>query len=151
MTRERFDKLCIADEMLDAAIEAFFAGRCFAAVNNAGVAQELYAKMLSLQRLGTYRDQLIGVADTLTLRAGMEGLPVGHWNREAGRLKNAIKHIDNKEDRYVEADAQDEARSGIFEAIGERDRLDRPHSPVVDRFCEYATALVRQVQPPASA
>ena len=48
---KRYDKLHIADEMLDSAIEEFLDNRrFFAALNMAGVAQELYGKAIKIEK-----------------------------------------------------------------------------------------------------
>ena len=138
MNLRRTDKLDIADEMLDAAISEFLdAQRHFAAMNLAGVAQELYGRQVRLTGL---TDQIQETIRAANMFAEMHGASVSdkEWWEIAGRPKNSIKHFDSESDRHVHLDAEDEARFMIGDAISEHDKLDRINSSDVERFNEYA-------------
>ena len=51
--------------------------------------------------------------------------------------KNGIKHFDTEEQRYIEIDVEDEARSAIGCALTNHTQLDRQFTPNVQRFYEF--------------
>ncbi|WP_373091706.1 hypothetical protein [Zhongshania sp.] len=138
MTIARTDKAEIADEMLDAAIEQFFEGRYFAALNLSGVAQEIYGKLVRLAGLQDQIQETIHFANEIAKLQGGPEVTVKEWKKIAGEQKNGIKHFDSETDRYIDMDAQDEARSMIGDAVSEKDKLGRANTKNTDRFYEFA-------------
>jgi len=129
MNIARADKAEIADEMLEAAIEHFFQGRYFAALNLSGVAQEIYGKLVRLAGLQDQIQETIHFANEIAKRHGGPDVTVKEWKKIAGEQKNSIKHFDSEADRYIEIDAQDEARSMIADAVSEKEKLGRVPIP----------------------
>jgi hypothetical protein len=54
--------------------------------------------------------------------------------------KNGIKHLDSEENRFIEIDVEDEARSAIGCALTNHTLLDRQFTPTVQRFYEFGRA-----------
>ena len=138
MNIARADKAEIADEMLEVAIDQFFAGRHFAALNLAGVAQEIYGKLVRLAGLQDQIQETIDFANKIAKRQGGPEVTVREWKKIAGERKNSIKHFDSEADRYIDIDAEDEARLMIGDAVTEKDKLGRPNTENIDRFCHFA-------------
>jgi hypothetical protein len=132
----RVDKLDIADEMLDAAINEFLAHqRYIVAINLAAVAEELYGKYIRITGIVDTQRETINAVVRMTNNPDMK---VKDWKNIANNLKNSIKHFDSESDRYIELNAEDEARFMIADALSNRDKLYRPDSPEVIHFCNYA-------------
>lgn len=131
----RIDKLDIADEMLDAAINEFINHQRFiAAINLAGVAEELYGKYIRITgRLDTQLET-INAVKKMTKNPSMS---TKDWKNIANYLKNSIKHFDSEKDRYIEIDSENEARLMIADALSNREKLNRPDSKEVLDFYEY--------------
>jgi hypothetical protein len=131
----RIDKLDIADEMLDAAINEFINHQRFiAAINLAGVAEELYGKFIRITgRLDTQLET-INAVKKMTTNPSMN---TKAWKLIANQFKNSIKHFDSEKDRYIEIDSEYEARLMIADALSNRENLNRPDSKEVLAFYEY--------------
>ena len=146
---ETVDKLEIAKEMLEAAIEEYLDhGRLFAAYNLAGVAEELFGKFV---RLSGNKDSLTETVETVKALSEKMGWEVDNdkaIKKIASRTKNSIKHMDSHEQRHVEANIEDEVRWKINDAISNYDKLEFAHSPNVDRFFEHRKAKLRHNDAP---
>lgn len=138
MNISRTDKAEIADEMLEAAIEQFFQGRYFAALNLSGVAQEIYGKLVRLAGLQDQIQETIHFANEIAKRQGGPEVTVKEWKKIAAEQKNGVKHCDSEADRHIEIDAQDEARLMIGDAVSEKDKLGRANTQNIERFYEFA-------------
>jgi hypothetical protein len=135
---ESVDKLTIADEMIEAAIEAFLTHkRYFSALNLAGVAEEFYGKYIRICGDRDIQMETIEAAGKLSNIHGGPETPIKEWKNIANHLKNAVKHFDSERDRYVDIDAEDEARSMIGDALSNHAKLDRPVTPTIQRFYDY--------------
>ncbi len=94
----KFDKLDIADEMLETAIELFLdEKKYFSSLHLAGAAQEIYGKWI---RINGGKDHTTSMLD---IYAKLVDEPLDRKSiiKEDKRPKNTIKHFDNKNDRYA--------------------------------------------------
>ena len=132
------DKLDIAEEMLDAAIcEYLDARRCFAAINLAGVAQELFGKEVQLRGQTSSIREVISTAKRVAELEGKgELVDDKTWMKIAGTTKNSIKHFDSGNDRFVTIDHDAEARYAIGNAIVDGEKVGMAKSAHVTRFYE---------------
>lgn len=138
-----YPKLNIALEYLEAAIEEReIHQRYFAAMNLAGVAEELLGKII---RVVGKTDQLTHTVNTLSeiQKVGMEHLG---WEERStqdqkkllGSPKNSIKHMDNVSDRNAKLyfEVEDESKWLIQAAIRNLDILEIYHSGTVKGFID---------------
>lgn len=136
---ETHDKLEIADQMLNAAINEFLGhGRYLVALNLAAVAEELYGKYVRIcQMKDAFQENIEAVQQIAQAEGGPE-LEVKEWKQIANTYKNDIKHFDSETDRYVEIDSEDEARLAIVDALSNHAKLEREESDEVRRFSMWA-------------
>lgn len=138
------DKLDIADEMLDGAITAFLDSKqFFVALNLAGVAEELYGKLIRLNGGMNSQSSLIELAKAIARYDGDE-LTDTDLFKVSVMHKNGIKHLDTEGQRFIEIDIEDEARSAIGCALANHTLLDRQFTPTVHRFYEFGQAWSQQ-------
>lgn len=131
----RIDKLDIADEMLDAAINEFIKHQRFiVAINLAAVAEELYGKYIRITGGLDTQLETINAVVKMTKNPDMK---TRDWKNIANHLKNSIKHFDSEKDRYIEIDSENEARLMIADALSNRDKLNRQDSEEVAAFYDY--------------
>jgi hypothetical protein len=132
---KRFDKRDVATELLDAAItEHLDHARHFAAYNLAAVSEELTSKLIRLCGRRDSTSLKIGALKAMT--EALQQTEPAHriWWRELFRLKNTIKHMDGRADRFFDANIEDGARQKIGDAIGNLERLGIAKSSQVQRF-----------------
>jgi hypothetical protein len=133
-----YDKLNIADEMLDGAIRAFLdSQQFFIALNLAGVAEELYGKAIRLSGGMNSQSSLIELAKDIARLDGSSELNDRDLFKVSVMHKNGIKHLDTEEERYIQIDVEDEARAAIGCALTNHTQLDRQFTPNVQRFHEF--------------
>jgi len=136
---DTYDKLDIADEMLDAAITEFLNHQRFLpALNLAAVAEELYGKYIRISKGEDVLHENIKNAGLIAKHFGAEEIPHKDWKKVANTFKNEIKHFDSEADRFVEIDAEDEARLAIWDALQNHDKLNRAESEEIAAFTAYA-------------
>lgn len=131
---DKFDKLEIADEMLEKAIDSYLDDQMyFSALHLAGAAQEIYGKWLRIKGGQDYTtmifDQIAKFSKTPLDRKAMK--------KEDKRPKNSIKHMDNESDRYVFLRPKLDAFYIISEAMTEYMMLHREETANIIRFKEY--------------
>jgi hypothetical protein len=132
------DKLDIADEMLDGAIKAFLDSKhFFVALNLAGVAEELYGKLIRLNGGINSQNALIELAKTIARIDGDVELTDVDLFKVSVMHKNGIKHLDTEEQRFIEIDVEHEARSAIDSALINHKLLNRQFTLTVQRFYEF--------------
>jgi hypothetical protein len=133
------DKLDIAYEMLDGAINALLDFKqYFVATNLAGVAEELYGYVIQFDGGTNSQKGLVDLAKVLGGADASDKLVNKSLYDASVMVKNSIKHIYSKEDRFLEVDAQDEARSAINCALTNHSLLEREFTPTIQRFYEFA-------------
>jgi hypothetical protein len=139
----RIDKLSIADELIEAAIEEFIdQKRYFSAFNLAGVAEELYGKYVRINGGQDVQMETIQVAGKLgKLQYGLE-FEIKEWKKTANYLKNSVKHFDSESDRYLEIDTTNEARLMIGDALSNHAKLERDVTPTIQRFYDFGREWV---------
>ena len=136
-----YSKLRVALEYLEAAIEEReIHQRYFAAMNLAGVAEELLGKII---RITSRTDQLTDTVDKLSeLQEKIQGLvDLGFKNKKElkkliGSTKNSIKHMDSVSDSNAKLyfKIEEESKWLIQAAIRNLDILEIPHSKTVINF-----------------
>lgn len=149
----RVDKLEIADQMLESAIEEFLDKKMFfVALNSAGVASEIYAKAI---RLGGGKESQREVIDSAMASSKKWDVPESNLKEMkeiANHLKNGVKHFDTQNDRYIELDPEEEAMYMIAEAMANNGKLGCIQNSVIQRFTESGRvkAVEMAAQPPRS-
>ena len=124
--------------MIEASIEEFLdSQRYFSAFNLAGVAEELYGKYVRVTGGRDAQQEGIEAAAKIAELYGAPEQAVRDWKKIANYMKNAVKHFDSEADRYIEIDAEDEARLMIANALSNHSKLDREVTPIIQRFYEY--------------
>ncbi len=133
------DKLDIADEMLESAIQSFLDSRhFFVALNLACVAEELYGKYIKLCGGQNSQTGLIQLAEVIARAEGdMDTTQDQLWIASVA-LKNSIKHLDSLEDKYIETDIENEAKSAISCALTNHQKLNRKFSLNIQRYIEFS-------------
>lgn len=133
------DKLIIADEMIETAIELYLDNKRYAAaLNLAGVAEEIYGKYVRMLGKQDVLSSTVVAANRLAKIHGSPGLPIKDWKKIARTAKNGIKHLENIGDRVIEIDLEDEARAMIGEALTNHGALERNMSATLQRFYDFA-------------
>ena len=131
---EKFDKLVIADEMLESAIESYLDGqKYFSALHLAGAAQEIYGKWLRIKGGQDFSTMMLDHAAKIF----EEPLDKKAIKKEDKRPKNSIKHMDNESDRFAYLNLQFDSFMAITEAVTEYMMLQRVETPNIVRFREY--------------
>lgn len=139
------DKLDIADEMIESAIQQFLDHQhYFAAFNLAGVAEEIYGKALRIDGGKDSQMELIDAVRLLTAQRGGPDIPVREWKKIATEKKNSIKHLDSASDRHIQIDVEDEARLMIGEALSNHTKLARSVTSEIQRFYEFGNEYARR-------
>lgn len=132
-----FDKLEIADEMMESAIECYLdQKRYFSALNLAGVAQEIYGKWIRINGGKDLPSQFIDNMEELAKLSDSD------FRRKdcvkiSKSTKNSIKHLDSEPDRYAILEPNLDSYIQIMEAYVENLRLGRPKSENIVRFEKY--------------
>lgn len=143
------DKLNIADEMLDGAIKAFLdSSQFFVALNLAGVAEELYGKVIRLNGRMNSQSSLIELAKFIARIDGSAELKDSDLLKVSTMHKNGIKHLDTEEQRFIEIDVEDEARSTIGCALTNHKLLNRQFTPTIQRFYVFGKAWSQEAVKP---
>lgn len=142
---ERFDKQDVALELLDAAVsEHLDYARHFAAYNLAAVAEELLSKLLRCSGKTDSSDLKIGAVKAMSKALGQPEGEDKTWRQLFFKLKNTIKHMDRKSDRYFDANIETSARQKIGDVVSNLERLGLAKSTQVRRFNEYRVNRQRQ-------
>jgi hypothetical protein len=130
-----YDKRDVAEELLDAAvIEHLDYGRHFAAYNLAAVAEELLSKFLSIEGKSDSSQLKIGMVKAMSCALAHPEGEDKAWRKKFFALKNWIKHMDSKDDRYIDANIEVSARQKLCNAVANLERLGLRKSKQVDRF-----------------
>lgn len=131
---ESFDKLEIADEMLESAIGSYLdSEKYFSALHLAGAAQEIYGKWLRIRGGQDFSTMMLNHADKI-FDAPIDRRAI---KKEDRRSKNSIKHMDNESDRFVHLNPQLDSFMAISEAVTEYLMLRRPETTNITRFKSY--------------
>ena len=120
---DKFDKLVIADELLEKAIETYLDDqKYFSALHLAGAAQEIYGQWLRIKSGQDFSKIMLDHADKI-------------FDEPVNR--KAIKHMDGESDRYAILDPQLDSFMTISEAVAEYMMLHREETDNIKRFKEY--------------
>ena len=131
---DRFDKLDIADEMLESAIGSYLdAKKYFPALHLAGAAQEIYGKWLRIKGGQDFSTMMLNHAEKML----DEPLDRKAVKKADKRPKNSIKHMDNQSDRFADLNPQLDSFMAISEAVTEYLMLKRPETANIARFKSY--------------
>ena len=130
----KFDKLVIADEMLETAIELFLDDKkYFPSLHLAGAAQEIYGKWI---RINGGQDHTTNMLD-LYEKNHDEPIDRKSIKKEDKRPKNTIKHFNNKADRYALLNPELDSFMLLSEAVTEHIKLKREETINIERFKKY--------------
>jgi hypothetical protein len=111
---KRFDKHEVASEFLDATItEHLDYARHFAVPNLAAVSEEVTSKLLRLRGRMDSTSLKIGALKAMTEALRQTAPDQRIWWRALFRLKNTIKQMDSKTDRFFDAHIEASARQEI--------------------------------------
>ena len=128
---EKFDKLTIADEMLESAIESYLDGqKYFSALHLAGAAQEIYGKWLRINGGQDFTTMMLDQAAKFI----DEPIDRKAIKKEDKRPKNSIKHMDNEADRFAYLNLKLDSFMAITDAFTEYSMLKRNETPNIIRF-----------------
>ena len=131
---KKFDKLDIADEMLESAIESYLDTRkYFPALHLAGAAQEIYGKWLRINGGQDFSTMMLNQAEKIF----DEPIDRKAVKTEDKRPKNSIKHMDSESDRFAHIEPQLDSFMAILEAVTEYLMLQRPETTNITRFKNY--------------
>lgn len=134
---EEIDKLTIADEMLEVAIENYLDNeRYFSAIHLAGAAQENYGKWIRINKGQNFSTLIFEQADKAFKDQG-ESLDRKAIKKSEKHSKNTIKHLDNHGDRYALLDPVLDAFMQISEAVVDNAILQREETSNLKRFKEH--------------
>lgn len=146
---ETVDKLDIAKEMLDAAIDEYLDHqRYYAAYNLAAVAEEILGKFV---RLNGGKDALTSSVESVKMvNAALKGdeLSDKEWKKLIRSKKNSIKHMDSENDRYIESNISDEVRWMISDAVKNFDALNLITTQNIERYFERWREMMRHNKAP---
>ncbi|NOZ10356.1 MAG: hypothetical protein GXP09_04870 [Gammaproteobacteria bacterium] len=141
---EEIDKLNIAKEMLDAAIDEYLDHhRYFAAYNLAGVAEELLGKFVRLNGGKDALTQSVESVKMVNKAINGEEFTDKEWKKEISKLKNSIKHLDSVNDRHISTDIKDEVRWKINDAVKNFDALNLNTTQNIERYFERWREIMR--------
>lgn len=130
----KIDKLDIADEMLEGAIESYLdSKKFFSALHLAGAAQEIYGKWLRINGGQDFSTLMLDHASKIF----EEPIDRKAIKKEDKRPKNSIKHMDSKSDRFAHLNPQMDSFMAISEAVTEYLMLQRPETVNIKRFKNY--------------
>ena len=140
------DKLKIADELLETAIENYLdKKKYFSALHLSGAAQEIYGQWLRYNGSQDYSSFMLDQAGKIFASQG------GVINKESVKKsdkypKNTIKHLNNKNDRYTNLNPEFDSFMQITEAIMDYSFLKRIETNNIVRFKEYIIQTKKQNQ-----
>jgi len=135
-TYRRYEKIYIAQELLNKAIELFEMGdNYFASLHLAGAAEEVLGKILEAKGIeNSLQSQKRAFIEINKLNG--RHISKRHAAAFLNRSKNAIKHLDytKEADFCVDLDAKEEARDLIKRAISNCWKLEIELSPAMMSF-----------------
>lgn len=116
MTDEKHDKLDIASSQLETAIGLFVSGRCrFSVITLAGAADVILSQLV----LNENKEPFVDYVRAIEAATGGQTPPRGkmgtHINNELNI--NALKHMDSKDDNFVQINPEECAVGAILKAI----------------------------------
>ncbi len=131
------DKLEVADEMMESAIESFFdKERYFSALNLAGAAQEIYGKWVRASGGKDLPSQSLDIMEKVSKASGA-AFSRREYQKIGSHAKNTIKHLDGASDRYTIIAPHFDSYLQMIEAFAEHKRLKRPATENINRFNKY--------------
>lgn len=128
---ENYDKLDIADEMLESAIELYLDNKkYFSALHLAGAAQEIYGKWLRINGGQDFSTIMLDHAGKIF----EEPIDRKAIKKEERRPKNSIKHMDSVSDRFACINPKFDSFIAITEAVMEYLMLQRSETENIKKF-----------------
>lgn len=128
------DKLEIADELMESAIESFLDKKRYcSALNLAGVAQEIYGKWIRINGGKDFPNQTLDAIEKLSMNNNDE-FDRKETKKRGNHPKNTIKHLDSADDRFAVLEPVFDSFLQLAEAYVEHKRLDRPSTENIKRF-----------------
>lgn len=138
MAEEIHDRVTLAKEQLDVALELFLSERSFvAALTLAGAVEEVLGKALALRGKKStlqYEHSVIAPVEKFLRR---QTLTWKVFIEEKNRVRNAAKHMDGQSQLTVHADLKDEALWMLVRACDNYNRLDLSTTDRMTEFNEW--------------
>jgi len=134
MTEQTYSRLDLAQEQLDVALDLFLENKSYASsITLAGAAEEIFGKELLRQGKTPVLDwkfDQMGVVHQLLHGAPLERK---HFVKEENRIRNSLKHFDDKDNPQITVDIEDAACWILVRACENALILGMP----IDRFEEF--------------
>jgi hypothetical protein len=138
MAVKKYEKIDIARQQLDTAIELFFqGGNHFAIITLAGAADEIFGKFLGLVGRESSLANIVRSTALFHKMVYGEELPHKEFILRANLAKNSIKHLDSEDDLTIALDAYEEMIEMLVRATDNYYGLDLPESEQVLKFTEW--------------
>ncbi len=116
MTEEKHNKLDIASSQLETAIGLFVSGRCrFSAITLAGAADVILSQLVLNENKEPFVDYVRAIEEATSGQTPPRGKMGTHINNELNI--NALKHMDPKDDNFVQMNPEECAVGSILKAI----------------------------------
>ena len=146
MAIETYEKIDIACQQLNTAIDLFFQGaNHFSVITLAGAAEEILGRFMELTGK---QSSLIGIVKGTALvhkHLFGEELPHKEFKFRANMVRNSIKHLDSDSDLNVTFDSEEEMIDLLVRATDNFYGLEMPESDQVQKFNEWYMANVVRV------
>lgn len=131
------DKLEIADELMESAIENFLDSKRYcSALNLSGVAQEIYGKWIRISGGQDFPSQTLDIFEKIS-SYNNDGFNRKETKRIGNHPKNTIKHFDSAADRFAVLEPVLDSFIQLSEAYVEHRRLNRPSTKNIKRFEQH--------------
>jgi len=138
MAEETYEKLDIACQQLNTAIDLFFEGvNHFSVITLAGAAEEILGRYMELVGKQSSLDGIVKGTALVHKHLYGEDLPHKEFKFRANMARNSIKHLDSDEDLNVTFDSKEEMIDMLVRATDNYFGLEIPESDQVQKFNEW--------------
>ncbi len=136
--KQTYDRIDLACEQLDCALELFLSQRSHvSALTLGGASEEILGQALRQIGSATTLDAMFPLVEpTQTLISG-RSYTSKEYRNEKNRVRNAAKHMRNTSQRTIDADLEDEALWLIVRACDNYRRLNFPETERMAEFEEW--------------
>ena len=142
-TMQKIDKLIIADEFLETAIEHYLSGEnYFSALHLAGAAQEIFGRWLRINQKQDYSTSILDQNEKFFNEHGFS-IDRKEGKRVEKHPKNTIKHINNKEDQFAQLKPELDACLEICCAIEDYSSLGREETESIKTFKKHFVGMMK--------
>ncbi len=143
MPHQTYQRVELAAEQLDVALELFLSGRSFvSALTLAGAAEEILGKALVHGNQEPWLEQEYDiVAEPEKIRRG-EPYKYKYFLKEKNRVRNAVKHMPDASSSSIDTNMEDEALDMIVRARTNYRLLSLPSTRQMDQFDSWFSTNV---------